>query len=145
MIEVLRFWVPGNPKTKGSLEVINSGRVRGRAVLRDTPASKRWRQMVAHMALAEKDRHRVRPESHQDWPLVGPVRVDVHYSLPVSTIAELIAQGAGDKDKLDRNVYDALQDAGIYANDSQVVDGASKKSVAMGRGAGAEIVVSIWG
>jgi Holliday junction resolvase RusA-like endonuclease len=136
MIKVLKFWVPGHPKTKGSLRVLNSGRLSGRAVLQDTPASKRWRALVVYAAQIA-----MRGET-QAWPLDGPVRVDVEYWLPVKDEAALIAQGAGDKDKLDRNIYDALQDAGVFANDSQVVDGQSTKAVAQGQGPGARIVVS---
>ena len=133
---MLEFWVPGHPKTKGSLRVLNSGRLSGRAVLQDTPASKRWRALVAYAA------GQAMRSVTQAWPLDGPVRVDVEYWLPVKDEVALIAQGAGDKDKLDRNIYDALQDAGVFANDSQVVDGQSTKYVARGRGPGARIIVS---
>ena len=143
MIKVLEFWVPGYPKTKGSLRVLNSGRLSGRAVLQDTPASKRWRALVAYAAgAAMRGRQNINGPMPMTEPIDGPVRVDVEYWLPVKDESALIAQGAGDKDKLDRNVYDALQDAGVFVNDSQVVDGQSTKYVASGQGPGARIIVS---
>ncbi len=111
---VLQVSVPGHPKTKGSLTPINSGRLTGRVVLRDTPASKRWRQLVAYAVSGA-----MRGVT-QAWPLEGPVRVTVVYRLAV-TEERLIEQGSGDVDKLDRNLLDALQDAGLYRNDAQVV------------------------
>jgi Holliday junction resolvase RusA-like endonuclease len=118
---VLDFWVPGHPKTKGSLQVVNSGRLSGRAVLRDTPASKRWRQLVAYAAGEAMKATSVRTGLETLWPLAGPVSLTLTYYLPVDEAA-LIAQGSGDIDKLERNIFDALQDAGVYANDAQVVD-----------------------
>jgi Holliday junction resolvase RusA-like endonuclease len=141
MIEVVRFWVPGNPKTKGSLDVINSGRGSGgRAVLQDAPASKRWRKMVAYGAGAAMS------GVTQAFPLGGLVGIVATYWLPVWSNEELIAQGSGDIDKLDRNILDALQDAGIYGNDAQVVQCNSVKLAAAGRpdGAGALVVIGTW-
>lgn len=151
MIEVLRFWVPGNPKTKGSLKVLNSGRLSGRAVLQDTPTSKRWRQLVAVRARDAMGAAQLAPvlrETGKICALAGPVALRVEYFLPVSG-HRLIEQGSGDVDKLDRNVLDALQDANLYDNDSQVVRCWSDKLCADvgtgGRSPGAEIVVSVWG
>lgn len=118
---VLAYDVPGHPKTKGSLEVINSGRLTGRPVLRDTPASKRWRQLVAYATQrAMAERQNINGSTPLVGPIEGPVRIEVIYRLAV-TEERLIEQGSGDVDKLDRNLLDALQDAGLYANDAQVV------------------------
>ena len=38
------------------------------------------------------------------------------------TEERLIEEGSGDTDKLQRNVMDALKDAGVYFDDAQVVD-----------------------
>lgn len=117
---MLRFWVPGHPKTKGSLEVVNSGRLRGRPVLRDTPQSSNWRKLVAYQAdqaMRITDAARAAPPI---WPLAGAVGLVTTYILDC-TPDELIEQGSGDGDKLDRNVWDALADAGVYGNDAQVV------------------------
>jgi Holliday junction resolvase RusA-like endonuclease len=118
---VLQVGVPGHPKTKGSLTPINSGRLTGRVVLRDTPASKRWRQLVAYAVRnAMANRQRLSGPDPLVGPIEGPVFITVVYRLPV-TEAKLIEQGSGDVDKLDRNLLDALQDAGLYHNDAQVV------------------------
>lgn len=133
---VLRVWVPGRPKTKGSLEVVNSGRLTGRAVLRDSPASKRWRMLVA-------DRVRREMRSGGLGPLVGPVELQLRYTLPLDEDG-LIERGSGDIDKLDRNILDALTDAGVYSDDAQVVRCWSEKICmpGLGLGSGVEIVVS---
>jgi Holliday junction resolvase RusA-like endonuclease len=110
-VEVLNFWVSGPPKTKGSLDVVNSGRAGGRPVLQDSPASKRWRKLVAYCA--EQEMRGVT----QAWPLDGPVAVDLEFVLS----GDPVAVRSGDLDKLYRNVLDALTDAGVYEDDVQVV------------------------
>lgn len=119
-VEVLNFWVPGPPKTKGSLEVVNTGRnaVGGRVVLQDSPASKRWRKLVAYQAEQEKR------GVGMGWPLGGPVAVDLTFELS----GDPVAVRSGDLDKLYRNVLDALTDAGVYEDDVQVVRLSGSKS-----------------
>jgi len=121
-VEVLNFWVPGPPKTKGSLDVVNSGRAGGRPVLQDSPASKRWRKLVAYAAERERNSEVIpisAPLSRvmTGWPLIGPVAVDLEFVLS----GDPIAVRSGDLDKLYRNVLDALTDAGVYEDDVQVV------------------------
>ena len=128
MMPLLDFWVPGHAKTKGSLEPRAPKchcctACRGYArmpQLRDTPGSKRWRGLVAYAATQAMRR------APRAWPLKGPVEMALVYRLAV-TEEELIEQGAGDIDKLERNIFDALQDAGVYANDAQVVRCAHEK------------------
>ncbi len=123
MIEVLSFWVPGAPKTKGSLSARAPkchccAACRGYArlpQLQDSVGSKRWRKLVAYQA----ERTIVEAPGAQ-FPIEGPVAVELGFQLSTMLVDDLIAQGAGDLDKLYRNVLDALQDAGVYANDSQV-------------------------
>ncbi len=58
MIQVLEFWVPGPPKTKGSLSARaprcrcspTCPGYRGQPQLRDSEGSKRWRKLVAYQA-----------------------------------------------------------------------------------------------
>lgn len=148
MIEVLRFWVPGNPKTKGSLEVVNSGRLKGRPVLRDSKASGLWRQLVAYQARQEIAKAGAAYDGPSRFPLVGQVSTYCYYFLPATPL-ELIRQGSGDVDKLDRNIFDALQDAGVYANDAQIVRSFSEKfsmddvspAELVRRGPGVDVVV----
>lgn len=110
-IEVLNFWVPGPPKTKGSLDVVNSGRGGGRPVLQDSPASKRWRKLVAYLA------EQAKRDATQGFPLDCAVAVDLAFVLS----GDPTAPRSGDLDKLYRNVLDALTDAGVYEDDVQVV------------------------
>ena len=48
------------------------------------------------------------------------MRTALTYYLPV-TPERLVQQGSGDIDKLERNVLDALTQAGVYVDDAQVV------------------------
>ena len=125
-IEVLNFWVPGPPKTKGSLTA-RAPRCHccpackgyaGQPQLRDSAGSGRWRKLVAYQA--EQAKRGV----GMAWPLSGPVAVDLTFGLS----GDVLASGAGDLDKLYRNVLDALTDAGVYEDDVQVVRLSGSKS-----------------
>ncbi len=119
--------VPGRPVTKGSLEprtrpckccagckgVLLTGL---RESVKD---SKLWRQLMAQ---------RFGSLRKFDAPYLGPVTVVITAYLPV---ADVIAPRAGDVDKLERNVLDALTDAGIYGDDNQVVKGTCEKVSAL--------------
>lgn len=129
----LDVWCPGRPKTKGSLSVVNGSR----GVLRDTPASKRWRELMGYAAkhaMAARSMDRMAPV----FPLIGRVGVSAHFLLPVPDAA---AARTGDLDKLLRNLLDALQDVGVYVDDAQVVQVQAAKSVAGERGPGVEVSV----
>jgi len=80
--------------------------------------SKPWRDAVARAAAAHA---RV-----QGWATVtGPVEVRVEFVFvrPKSAPGRVfpITRSSGDIDKLCRNVNDALVDAGVIADDSQIV------------------------
>lgn len=119
-VEVLNFWVPGPPKTKGSMRVVNASR----AVLADSPASKRWRKLVAYAA--EQAKEAKGPWVGVAWPMDKsiPVAVDLTFGLS----GDPVAPRAGDLDKLYRNVLDALTDAEVYEDDVQVVRLSGSKS-----------------
>lgn len=122
---VLSCWVPGRPKTKGSLTVVN-GR---RGIASDTPASKRWRQLMAYAAAGEIKA-----------PLEGPVVIVAVFHLPVKDVA---AGRVGDLDKLARNLLDALTDAGVYGDDVQVTRLLVDKVEAGERGPGVDLRVLV--
>lgn len=111
---LLDVFVPGAPKTKGSVNAKGHGRVE-----QSVKGSTQWGQLIEYRARQEWN-------SAPGWqkglrpPHVGPVRVQLVYFLPV-TRARLIRQGSGDIDKLERNVLDALTKAGVYSDDAQVV------------------------
>lgn len=124
---VLSCWIPGRPKTKGSLTVINAKR----NVVSDTPASKRWRALMAYQAAALIKA-----------PLEGPVVVVAVFHLPVNDVA---TGRVGDLDKLARNLLDALTDAGVYGDDVQVTRLICEKVAAdmAGRGPGVDLRVLV--
>jgi Holliday junction resolvase RusA-like endonuclease len=121
---ITEVWVPGNPRTKGSL--LNN---------QDTPQSKRWRALMAEQV--RRDIARRRGTTLLDtWelPYAGAVDVELVAFLAVpaaatraeflggapTTNAPAIWHNAGDVDKLARNVLDALTKAGAYGDDVQV-------------------------
>lgn len=113
--------VPGVPRTKGSLTHRGGGR------LTDSDLSIAWRRLVAYQV------RRALPEGYE--PFAGPVYTELFFTLPGLDWSDIIRQGAGDKDKLERNVLDALAvdpkkpdlSAGVYINDAQVIDGRTAK------------------
>jgi Holliday junction resolvase RusA-like endonuclease len=115
---LVETWVPGWPKTKGSLTFRGNGYVE-----ENVAGSKEWRKMVAYAA---RQYYWVAVNAP---PHLGPVAVRCVFWLPRPrrlTTEQLAEKGAtyaraGDIDKLARNVLDALQDAGVYADDNQVV------------------------
>jgi Holliday junction resolvase RusA-like endonuclease len=126
-IEVLSFWVPGPPKTKGSLQPraprchccpACKGYV-GTPQLRDSAGSGRWRKLVAYQA-----GQAIAASPDFDGIITQDVAVDLTFGL----LGDPVVAGAGDLDKLYRNVLDALTDAGVYEDDVQVVRLSGSKS-----------------
>jgi Holliday junction resolvase RusA-like endonuclease len=119
-------WIPGHARTKGSLAAKGG-------YVQDTPQSKRWRALMAEVV--RKDLlTRFGPitlkslsSAFVKLPYAGPVAVEIDVWLPV---ADVIKAGAGDVDKLARNVLDAIaadaknavMNGGVIANDNQVID-----------------------
>lgn len=114
-------WVAGAPKTKGSLDFIPgrkckccaacNAHVPGGHVAEGVIGSKRWRNLVAEAV--RMCQRQLRTTKYE-----GAVTVCATFYLPVKSV---IAARAGDLDKLLRNALDALQDAGTYSDDTQVV------------------------
>jgi Holliday junction resolvase RusA-like endonuclease len=129
-------WMPGRPRTKGSLNDHGNGG------MSDSPASVRWRaHMVASVRAALDVRSGYQP------PLSAlPVRVEALCFMPgtaaesfgeeggvlaVAASSRLRTSGNGDVDKLARNLLDALardlhddkhKGAGLFTDDMRVVD-----------------------
>jgi Holliday junction resolvase RusA-like endonuclease len=88
---------------------------------------KSWRQAVIDAALVTHTPH--------DWPLTGPLRIGVVFALPrpkghyrtgknasqLRDTAPRYPAGVPDLSKLLRSTEDALTDAGVWRDDSQVV------------------------
>lgn len=121
-------WVPGSPKTKGSLTVVNSGGKGRKAHVEDTPESKRWR-----MFMVERIRSwRWQQPGAALWygqPYPGPVDITATFyqAIKPEDMVRKVA-GSGDLDKLVRNLFDAISvnddpklGAGVILDDMQVI------------------------
>lgn len=77
-------------------------------------------------------------------PFEGPVRVDLCFFLvrPASAKKRSKPHVIPDGDKLERAVWDALQRAGVFANDSQVTSWTGEKRYADDVPPGVAILVS---
>lgn len=141
----LRAWVPGRPKTKGSMES-QERRGGGRRMVQSVEGSEAWAGMVERAVRAK-----IASESHWSipfdnlplYPIVGPVAVRMAFWLPVS---EAWSGRPGDLDKLVRNVLDALTRAGVYGDDAQVtcMPNVGKFPVGMGGVPTAGVLIEAW-
>jgi Holliday junction resolvase RusA-like endonuclease len=117
-------FVPGCPKTKGSLDLVPRRNGPGTYASESVHGSKDWRRLVAKTVRRRREDAGLAPTS-------GSVAVSCVFLLPV---ADVMAPGAGDIDKLLRNVLDALTDAGVYVDDVQVVSVDGRKVPASAAG-----------
>lgn len=98
---MIQLWIPGQPKTKGSLDEFHQ----------DTPASRRWRQMMGYALAHNRDGVRFAKGT--------AIATRAVFFLPT---ADPVTPNCGDVDKLLRNLLDAAQKPGlIYPDDVQVV------------------------
>ena len=119
MNPLVQVFVPGFARTKGSLTY------KGRGRMVDSDLSIMWRRLVAYKAGAAY----VNAVGQRLPPSELPIYIEAVYTLPGADMAAIIRQGAGDLDKLDRNILDALAtdpdkpdlSAGVYVNDAQVI------------------------
>lgn len=130
----LNVWVAGKPRPKGSWRAIKGkhGKV---VMLPSNPDAKVWEKRVQDAASA------IYHAEGERAPMAGEIFVNARFyiSRPKShyrasgelkpIIRELgpITRGTGDVDKLPRAILDALQKAGVFADDSQVTDLISRK------------------
>lgn len=132
-------WIPGNPKTKGSMTARPNGSMR-----ENVAGSSRWRALMRDAlvkAVAEQDAVRIGDKS-------AGVRVDSTWYLarPPTSAGEPPAPTEGhqgDLDKLVRNLLDAGTDAGLWRDDEQVTDFGltAKRWATPERGPGVRVVV----
>lgn len=116
-LRLLYVWVPGRPRTKGSLEPVNMRA--GRAVLADKPESVAWRRRVAELARQEWG-------GKSAFPFAVVVRLTSYF---VSDDGDPTQHSLGDTDKLQRLVGDALAvdktgkglGAAVIEDDDQIV------------------------
>ena len=129
MSEILaEVWVPGRPRPKGSLNCLGGP---SHTMEEDNPHSKPWRIKMAGALRADRDRR-----GHSTWHGAAEVAFVAFFEpdgVGASSLgAPLRPHDGGDKDKLERNILDALQDGtsrspAVLANDSQVVGGYGEK------------------
>jgi Holliday junction resolvase RusA-like endonuclease len=122
----------GTPKPKGSLRPVGKGRM-----IEQVAGSREWRATVVIAAAQERDR--------VDWETLErvPVTVSIRFTVPRPKTVRAthpVTRSSGDIDKLCRNVLDALSDAWVIRDDSQVVDLQATKEY--GDRPGATIVVT---
>lgn len=125
MTAALTFVVHGVPKPKGSMKSVGRGRM-----IESLAGSKPWREAVKWAALEAI-------AAAEDFTtLTGPVQVDVVFCFPKPKSAPKtrrtwpITRSTGDVDKLLRNCFDALVDAAVMGDDSQVVKTIPEKAYA---------------
>lgn len=141
---IAAVWVPGHPATKGSLDFFGPGQVR-----ESVKGSEDWRIKVAEAVSAN-----ISARNLGGWhgaprltgpPTTGPVVVQCTFWLDPGFLGlendPAIWHGAGDVDKLARNVLDACaadakdaaKNGGAFANDNQVERLVSEKFSSGGR------------
>lgn len=131
---MLNFFVPGRPSPQGSKKSVGGGRF--------IEASKylpAWRKAVTEYAIYAATEHA--------WePLHGPVTLEVVFYIERPTTIKQSKRPhpivPPDIDKLVRGVSDALSDAGVWGDDSQVVKLVAFKRYADNHEQGAFVSVS---
>lgn len=94
-----------------------------------------WREAVKESALRAMDAWSLRLYGGAtSWTrILGPVFVDIFFcfdkpkSAPKTRRTWPITRSTGDADKLQRSTFDALTDAGVFKDDSQVIDVHARK------------------
>jgi len=116
----LTFFVPGKPAPQGSKKHVGNGRMV--EMSRDL---KPWRESIRWAALER---------SHGPLMYEGPVSVRLQFVMPRPASAPKRSTPPAikrpDLDKLIRSVLDALSSAGVWHDDSQVVEVYASKRIA---------------
>ncbi len=147
-VVLARVFVPGHPRTKGSLKPLHvrgaSGRPCKVGLTEDKATTRPWMLKIVR-ELIQADTRLLPIE-----PYFEPVVMHCFFRYARGMSVELAAADApwpvmrdlGDEDKLRRAVNDALTKAGVIADDSLVIGGATfKRWTLAGEQAGVEFVV----
>lgn len=139
-MSAVHFEVIGVPRPQGSKKAFVRG---NRAMLVESAGEplKDWRSAVSHAAATAGHGH--------DLPLDGPLHAHITFrfrrpkSAPKTRRTWPTTRSTGDIDKLLRSTFDALDDAGLIADDARIVGvSALKDYAADGEPTGATITVS---
>jgi Holliday junction resolvase RusA-like endonuclease len=113
--------VHGKPAPQGSKRHVGGGRM-----IEQSKRVRPWREAVKEAALRALEN----TAAHR---LDGPVRLDIAFtfdkpaSAPKRRRTWPTTRSSGDIDKLQRSTLDALTDAGVFKDDSQVIDVHARK------------------
>lgn len=111
----LTFFVPGIPRPQGSKRHVGNGRM-----IEANKEVYTWRDTVAAYAIQHWGRH-WGAEGKQ--PFLGALKADLLFELPKGpSVTRHNPAVKPDLDKLTRAVFDAIEAAGLVANDSQFCD-----------------------
>lgn len=114
---VLTFIAHGQPRPKGSMRHVGHGR------MVEQVNGKPWREAVKWAAMEATGNAPMGA-----YPLNGPLRVEATFTFPKPASAPKrrtswpITRSSGDADKQLRNLFDAMQDAGIMRDDAQIIE-----------------------
>lgn len=129
---LVAFSVAGKARPKGSLRPLPVRKANGKLgvyMKEESTDGPLWRRHVAKAAAEAIGA--AGPNGVTGFPTALPVEVRIRFGFarPSRTVAPApITRYFGDVDKLVRNVLDALTDAGVYADDSQVTELRASKS-----------------
>lgn len=146
MSTLLDVFVPGAAKPKGSLRHVGNGRM-----VEQLAGSPTWRTAVRDTAYTAVHRSTVTNHGRltDGYPHTGAAHVDITVWFPLPKSAPKrrtilpITRSSGDADKHARNILDALVDAAVLADDSQVIDLTIRKRYCTpGQAPGARITVT---
>jgi len=161
---VARLFVPGRPRTKGSLKPMHVRGTGGRkcrvGLTEDHALSTPWKNtMIKAMRMEARNVQGVVRQLREPYP--GPVEVHSFFRferdesvvkhpqygdgvkiVPSHATPWPTAMGIGDEDKLRRSVLDALTQSGLILDDRMVIGGMNyKRWVEPGEQSGVSIVV----
>lgn len=110
--------VYGTPAPKGSMKCIGARGGRGHQLVEDNKNTKPWRAKITKAGEQAVTKY---------GALTGPIVIEATFTVPRPASVPLtkrpypITRSSGDVDKLMRVVLDALDDAGLYGDDAQVI------------------------
>lgn len=129
MHPVITITAYGTPAPKGSKRHVGRG-----ILVESSTRAKPWAEAVKHAALAAAGvACHCENLAHASGPLSGPVGVEITFTVrkpvgaPKRRTTWPVTRASGDVDKLARCTLDAIVDAGVMRDDSQIVELTARK------------------